>query len=774
MKLETYFLSVALQAGVISLCCFLVTLCIRQARWRAGFSLLSLLATALLSWIVLPMKPKPSGMTPTSTGPAPAQEAAVFLEDPSAPRDLTLMPGPQSFVSVDRQKVPAVDRPKSGDTLLDILTDSPRVQVLRPGPKLSVGGDDPNTTAVIDRFNPGRTLLMLWGSGALVGLAMLVFGALRIARWHRSMEQPDDDEWAAILAACPECGPRDGFRLGSGDVGPALAGIWHPRIIIPRFLLKPARQTELAWALRHEISHRDGHDTRWAFATQIIRTIFWWNPIVHLLHRVWTNAREQVCDSAAAATAEERAAYGHFLVSLAGQRYVCVVAMAAASKRRLGRRIGSLLDAPAGPLKKASNLQRILSSGFCLLALLLATRFGFMPPVAAVSPIEAPIATDAPSEIEQILHPEKTMVVSAGVVVSPTAFAEHGQLFDAASLANHIRRYKEQLARAQAAGSPQKLTLVPGPLCIGPLQRTLWTNLSDYYFSSHGALVAPWDEDCPVKHFNGWMASHSYRPVGDTFELSLHAAYSFVAGHHPAPSYVFPGHPAEEMVEVEEQATLASGQAMAFPMGEVEPGVHVSLILGLNAVDPWDLPAAREAKYFPMLQLDEPTFKQVEVKMETVKAYDDGTPLPWVDSPERKELLTRIVLARERCPGNAELVHHRDLQRKILTEKPGDLGAEWKRDQFERGIYRNSDKDPEVVAMMTELNRLDEPARRAAFEFMRKREEQWRRAQEEQMQERRARGAKPLPSDSYQPPVYRGPEQLKSLDLDYERRRHEW
>ncbi len=668
MKLEAYLLTVAVQAGIISLCCLLVTLCIRQARWRAGFALTALLASALLPWIVLPLEPRPAVAIPAAVGRAAASPVS---------------PGALPNFSV------TLDPPEEGQAFVETAR--------REYPPAAY------------RLRTAHLLLVLWMTGAVAGLGVVLLAMLRCRRWSRAMEKPDNEEWAAILNACPQAGPRDGFRLAPESTGPALAGFIRPRIILPRILLDPARRTELAWALRHELSHREGHDSRWALAAQIIRAAFWWNPIVHLFHRMWANAREQVCDRAAAVSAEERCAYGHFLVSLAARHLAGSIAMAAASKRRLGRRIASLLDAPEGPLRRPSYLHKTLAWGFTLLALFVASRFGFVPRAAG----EAASVAEA-TQLEQILHPEKMMVVSMGVLVSPGNFAENGQIFDAAGLADRIRVHTEEIAHIREA-SPDavprlRVSVVPGPLCAGPLGNTFWTNLSDFSFPSSVEPVGPWDENWPGDHFRGWLASHSYRRVGEKFEVSLHAVYSFVPGHHPAPCYVLPGNPAEKMVETKGVGQLASGQAIVFSFGEVEAGVHVSLILGLLAVDPWDQQVAIEEKHFAALSPSPPVpLVKMDPNVTTVDYWGEMHGDPKLV----EELQKKREIARDQHPANKDLMIQREIQRKILQENPEDGAAAWRYQELVKAIKRNAANDPAVEKLDEELRKLTVQVRQA-------------------------------------------------------------
>lgn len=74
---------------------------------------------------------------------------------------------------------------------------------------------------------------------------------------------------------------------------------WLPTL---HFIILPAdlvlRPADLRMALRHEAQHHRQLDTRLAYAYQLLRALFFWNPAVHWLHRSVADLQEFACDEA--------------------------------------------------------------------------------------------------------------------------------------------------------------------------------------------------------------------------------------------------------------------------------------------------------------------------------------------------------------------------------------------------------------------------------------------------------------------------------------------
>lgn len=260
MSLTPYLMTVALHAVVLSAASVILVALIRNPRAKAALALGCLMATAVLSWLT-PLRP--------------AERPALTI--PILPARLP-------------EVVPATPPPPLQSVDLSTL----KQESLPPTPRSK---------------NLQLTLLvpMLWAAGTLAGLLGIAGAVQRGVRWQRSLESADEHDWAILDIALPPALDRDAIRISTETISPCVTGFLKPRIVIPRSLLDGSKPRELAWALRHELTHLDGHDSRWAVAIGLIRSVFWWNPMAHSLAWTWSEARERTCDQAAAVTAIERA-----------------------------------------------------------------------------------------------------------------------------------------------------------------------------------------------------------------------------------------------------------------------------------------------------------------------------------------------------------------------------------------------------------------------------------------------------------------------------------
>jgi len=124
-----------------------------------------------------------------------------------------------------------------------------------------------------------RGLLMAaWIAGALLALAW--FG-LRQRRFMRQLERRRDRAFDTVEGQ-----------------GPALVGLWRPRIVLPGDFRERYTRGERRLVLAHEIAHlRAGDIHAQAFATAL-RCLFWFNPLVHFAAAQFRFDQELACDAA--------------------------------------------------------------------------------------------------------------------------------------------------------------------------------------------------------------------------------------------------------------------------------------------------------------------------------------------------------------------------------------------------------------------------------------------------------------------------------------------
>ena len=299
---DHYLLNVVLHAAVLSVAACLAIYWLRNPHRIAITALCGIFSVALLPWISA-LRP---GIGDVAENPAPPRlPAAAHLPEWTVVR------------------IPAMP---------------PHKHVARSHPS-SFAMPDPATLAAT-----------VWALGSAIAFAAFISAAAKILRWQRTLSKPDDAAWLAIVTAVPDIPGRKCFRISRAEESPCVAGFFKPIIVIPSFLLDPARCRELRWALRHELRHWLGSDSRWSVLLEMARVVQWWNPFAHLLVARWKMAREHVCDLAA--SDDDRTTYGEFLIAMATKpatRNPLAVTMVRRQRfRSLKARIATVINTPPG------------------------------------------------------------------------------------------------------------------------------------------------------------------------------------------------------------------------------------------------------------------------------------------------------------------------------------------------------------------------------------------------------------------------------------------
>jgi beta-lactamase regulating signal transducer with metallopeptidase domain len=302
----TYLLNVALHAAVLSVFASLVLMALRHARHRSVAAIAGLVAVGFLPWL--------TALRPAQPIAAAAPKIQAQHEAPALPTwTVVTLPAPQKVI-------PAPTEPAAA-------------------PAKFVFPD------------PLHTLVILWATGAGVGLLLLTIATLKVGRWRKSLVPLDTTAWQSLQTLSSELPAQRHFLLCKSTASPCVTGLLRPRIVLPKFLLDSGSENELRWALRHEIAHWQAGDSRWMILFALIRCTNWWNPLVHRLVSQWSEAREQLCDLHATSVSENRADYGEFLIAMArkvtSQPPLAVAMAKRQHARRLRQRIVSLLSATA-------------------------------------------------------------------------------------------------------------------------------------------------------------------------------------------------------------------------------------------------------------------------------------------------------------------------------------------------------------------------------------------------------------------------------------------
>src|SRR5436309_1417966 len=171
-----------------------------------------------------------------------------------------------------------------------------------PSDPQQVGGALPATPS----FSLGdldAVLTWAWGLSSAALLLSLGAAALRLAALRRGWRAATVDGRAVLV---------------SGNVGPAVAGLWRPRIVLPEWALGLG-EGERRLMLAHEDEHVRARDPGLLVAAPAAPLLAPWNPVVWWQVRRRRLAVEMDCDARVLARAGDAPAYGELLLRV-GQR----------------------------------------------------------------------------------------------------------------------------------------------------------------------------------------------------------------------------------------------------------------------------------------------------------------------------------------------------------------------------------------------------------------------------------------------------------------------
>ena len=170
-----------------------------------------------------------------------------------------------------------------------------------------------------------------------------------LRRLERDCTPVDDAAWAGALArACAELGLRHPVALLAGEAitVPMTWGTWRPRVLLPAGCTSwsPERRRVV---LLHELAHVQRRDCLTQFLAQVVRAVYWFNPLAWLA--VWRMQveRERACDDVVLRLGTQPSNYAGHLVSLAaglraGALPLGATAMARSAK--VVRRVREILE----------------------------------------------------------------------------------------------------------------------------------------------------------------------------------------------------------------------------------------------------------------------------------------------------------------------------------------------------------------------------------------------------------------------------------------------
>lgn len=161
----------------------------------------------------------------------------------------------------------------------------------------------------------------LWIAGALLWIALRVTGAIRFRRMLAS-ESSGFELPAPLAALVPERLQRRAPRYFVTDAPgtPFVTGLWRPLVYLPTDFFQRFTVEEQRWVVQHELTHAMRGDLWVQSLWEALRSVFWFNPIVHFAANAVRDDQELACDQAVLGSrnSEERYSYGRALLVGAG------------------------------------------------------------------------------------------------------------------------------------------------------------------------------------------------------------------------------------------------------------------------------------------------------------------------------------------------------------------------------------------------------------------------------------------------------------------------
>jgi hypothetical protein len=157
----------------------------------------------------------------------------------------------------------------------------------------------------------------LWIAGAVLWIALRIAGAMKF-RALLVKESVAIEPSARLLALLPPRLLRLRPRYFATDMpgSPFVTGLVRPSVYLPTDFAQRFSVEEQRWVVQHELTHAARGDLWVQLAFELLRSLFWFNPIVHLAAGAMRADQELACDQAVlrGSSNEDRYSYGKALM----------------------------------------------------------------------------------------------------------------------------------------------------------------------------------------------------------------------------------------------------------------------------------------------------------------------------------------------------------------------------------------------------------------------------------------------------------------------------
>jgi bla regulator protein blaR1 len=176
-----------------------------------------------------------------------------------------------------------------------------------------------NEAGTASGFSMIEALALVWLSIAIVLLSFLFLSQLVLIRRIKRTPVLSNPRLRDLADNCRgELGIRQNVEVVETDCvfGPALMGVFKPRILLPTAISAAFSQQDLRFIFLHELSHYRRRDLARIWLAVVLNAIHWFNPLVWLAARRVRAEADLCCDVAVLSclTPVEKVAYGRTML----------------------------------------------------------------------------------------------------------------------------------------------------------------------------------------------------------------------------------------------------------------------------------------------------------------------------------------------------------------------------------------------------------------------------------------------------------------------------
>jgi beta-lactamase regulating signal transducer with metallopeptidase domain len=214
-----------------------------------------------------------------------------------------------------------------------------------------------------------RWLQPIWLAGTVAGLAVLLIGFVRLGWLASRSTTVVDPQWLRIASDLSHrYGLRRSVQLLQSNHATLLVtyGRLRPRIILPAEA-RAWSADRIRIVLAHELAHVRRGDWLILIAAEIVRAVYWFNPLIWIACRRLRRESELACDDAVLALGVDGADYASTLLDLArafkAHHHAFLAAPAMARPSSLERRVTAMLNQRVNrmPLTRAVSIGTVLA-----------------------------------------------------------------------------------------------------------------------------------------------------------------------------------------------------------------------------------------------------------------------------------------------------------------------------------------------------------------------------------------------------------------------------